>query len=208
MKKNEFNKQLDVIAENKKFTAKDAIQIGLHGALLFFLSGLVGSVGFIPILYPIAPFLIAIVCGPVFFLFLSKVRHFGMITALGTLQGIFLTITGHGIYSLFASVVLGLIADVICNIGKYRSFKYAIWGYAFYAVIMATSFFPMMFSAEAFYNNIETSMSIEYANQLKNIMHGPIFILVFIGAFVGGIIGAFIGKTIAKKHFRPSGAIK
>ncbi|MGI6463859.1 MAG: MptD family putative ECF transporter S component [Candidatus Scatomorpha sp.] len=196
------------IEENKKFTARDAIQIGLHSALLFFLSGLVGSIGFIPILYPVAPFAIAVVCGPVFFLFLGKVRHFGMISAVGALQGAFLAITGHGIYSLLAAVILGLISDLICRAGKYRSFKHALWGYAFYALIMATSYFPMIFSADTFYAKVSSSMSAEYANQLRIIMRGPIFIAVFIGAFVGGIFGAFIGRAIARRHFRRSGVAK
>lgn len=195
------------ITKNKRFTARDAIQIGLYAALLFVLSGLVGSIGFVPVLYPAAPFLIAIVCGPVFFLFLSKIRSFGMITAVGTLQGAFLAITGHGIYSLIASVMLGLIADIICRMGKYRSFKHSLPGYAVYSVIMGTSYFPMIFSAETFYTNVETSMSAEYANQLRDIMHGPIFIVVFVGAFAGGIIGAFLGRAVARRHFRRSGAV-
>jgi energy-coupling factor transport system substrate-specific component len=194
----------ETVQDNGKYTARDAIQIGLYAALLFFLSGLSGSIGFIPILYPISPFFIAIVCGPVFFLFLSKVRRFGMITVVGTLQGAFLAITGHGIYSLVASVILGLIADIICRMGNYRSFKHSLLGYAVYSVIMATSFFPMMFSADAFYANIATSMSADFAKQLRDIMHGPIFIVVLLGAFVGGIIGAFLGRAVARRHFQRS----
>ncbi|MGI6507853.1 MAG: MptD family putative ECF transporter S component [Saccharofermentanales bacterium] len=196
--------KLENTAKNKKLSARDAIQIGLYAALLFFISGLVGSIGFIPVLYPVAPFVIGVVCGPVFFLFLSKVRFFGMITAVGTLQGAFLAITGHGLYSLLASIVLGLIADIICRMGNYRSFKHALLGYAFYALIMATSYFPMIFSAETFYANVENSMSAEYAHQLRDIMHGSMFIVVFVGAFVGGIIGAFLGRAVARRHFQRS----
>ncbi|MGI6579155.1 MAG: MptD family putative ECF transporter S component [Saccharofermentanales bacterium] len=208
MSKTNKEKNQAIIAENKQFTARDAIQIGLHAALLFFLSGLVGSIGFVPVLYPAAPFVIAIVCGPVFFLFLSKVRHFGMITAVGTLQGAFLAITGHGIYSLLAAFILGLITDIICRTGNYRSFKHSLLGYAFYAVIMATSYFPMIFSADTFYAKVSNSMSAEYADKLKDIMHGPVFIVVFAGAFAGGIIGALLGRAVARRHFRRSGAAK
>ncbi len=191
-----------------KFTAREAIQVGLYAALLFFLSGLVGSIGFIPVLYPLAPFLIALVCGPVFFLFLSKVAHFGMITAVGTLQGAFLAITGHGIYSLVAAAILGLIADLICQRGNYRNFKDCLIGYAFYALIMATSFFPMIFSADRFYERISSSMSADYAEKLRNIMQGPVFVLVFLAAFLGGVLGAFLGRQVARRHFRRSGAVK
>ena len=194
--------------ENRKITARNAIQIGLHAAFLFFLSALVGSIGFIPVLYPVAPMLIAVVCGPVFFLFLGKVRHFGMIAAVATLQGVFLAVTGHGIYSLVAAIVLGLISDLICRMGQYRSFKHSLWGYAVYAVIMATSYFPMIFSADAFYTMVSNSMSAEYADRLRAIMRGPMFIVAFAGAFVGGIIGAFLGRTLARRHFRRSGAVK
>lgn len=189
-------------------TAREAIQIGLYAALLFFLGGLVGSIGFIPVLYPAAPFFIAVVCGPVFWLFLNKVRRFGMITAVGTLQGVFLAITGHGIYSLLASLILAFIADLLCRAGDYRSFKHSLPGYAVYALIMATSYFPMIFSAEKFYTRFAESMSAEYMNQLKQIMRGPVFILVFAGAFVGGILGAFLGRAVARRHFRRSGAVQ
>ena len=54
----------------------------------------------------------------------------------------------------------------------------------------------MIFSAETFYANVENSMSAEYAHQLRDIMHGSMFIVVFVGAFVGGIIGAFLGRAV------------
>ncbi len=62
----------------------------------------------------------------------------------------------------------------------------------------------MIFSAETFYANVENSMSAEYAHQLRDIMHGSMFIVVFVGAFVGGIIGAFLGRAVARRHFQRS----
>lgn len=55
-----------------KFTTKDAIQIGIYTAIYFVVSAVAGSIGYIPILYPLAPFLIAVVGGPIFFFFYAK----------------------------------------------------------------------------------------------------------------------------------------
>lgn len=126
---------------SKKLTARDAIQIGLYAALVLFVIAIASSIGYLPILYPFAPFVAAIAAGPVFFLFLSKVRRFGMISILSLITGSFYALTGHGLYSIAGGLVFGLLADYICSRGHYRSFKWIALGYAVFSFICATTFF-------------------------------------------------------------------
>ncbi|MDI9491174.1 MAG: MptD family putative ECF transporter S component [Clostridiaceae bacterium] len=191
-----------------KFTTKDAIQIGIYTAIYFVVSAVAGSIGYIPILYPLAPFLIAVVGGPIFFFFLRKVNHFGMITLLSTLCGAILALTGHGIYSLLAGVVIGLLADYICYKGDFRTFRTILFSYAIFSLTMASSFFPMLLAADSFYKDIGSMMSEEYASELQTIMQDWVFILVFVGAFVGGLIGAFLGRAVTRKRFSKGEAFK
>lgn len=192
---------------SKKLTARDAIQVGLYAALVLFTTGVVCCIGFIPILYPLAPVAGAIAAGPVFFLFLSKIKRFGMITILSIIAGIFYTLTGHGIYSLLGGIFFGFLADYICSIGKYRSFKTIALGYGVYSLICPTTFLPMLFASDDFYAFVSGSMGNSYSSSLQQIMQNWVFPLVFLGSFLGGIIGAYLGRSVTKKHFRKSGVM-
>lgn len=195
-----------VPAQDKRvFTAKDAIQIGIYTALYAVCAMLFGSIGFLAVLYPFAPFAIALFGGPVFVLFYTKVHHFGMITIMGSLLSIFMAITGHGLYVLICGILGSLLSDYICSIGHYRSFRTMMLGYAVFSLIMATTYFPMIFAAEEFYKMVHDTMSPEYAAQLQKVMTKGAFVVTFIGAFAGGLLGALLGKFVLKKHFRRAG---
>lgn len=193
------------VAQNTRFSARDAMNVGIFTALYAILAMLSSSIGFIPILYPFAPLAVGIVCGPIFVLFFTKVRHFGMITAMGILCGGALALTGHGLYSLAGGVVLALLADWICYRGNYRSFKLMRWGYAVFTLIVVCSFAPMFLSAESFYADLRANMNPDYANSLQNIMQMWVAPLVVLAGLVGGIIGAYFGKAVLSKHFQRAG---
>lgn len=192
-------------ATTAKFTARDAINIGIFTALYAILAIVSSSIGFIPILYPFAPLAVGIVCGPVFVLFFTKVRHFGMISAMGTLVGLMLALSGHGIYSLIGGLILAVLADWICYKGHYRSFRKMVWGYVVFTEIVVCSFAPMFLSAESFYQQLRTQMNPDYADALQKIMQLWVAPLVVLAAVVGGLIGAYLGRAVLKKHFQRAG---
>lgn len=188
-----------------KFTARDAINIGIYAVLYAVVAGIAGSIGYIPILYPFAVCAIALLGGTVYLLFISKVKHFGMISILGALLSGFLTLTGHGIYVLVLGIIISLFADFIASGGAYRSFKKIRLSHAVFSLIMPTTYLPMLLAADSFYEYTAKYMSPEWASQLKSVMQGWVFPLVFIGAFIFGYLGAMLGRVIMKKHLQRAG---
>lgn len=191
-------------AQNK-WTAKEAIQVGIYTALYFVVAMVMGSIGFLLILYPVAPMAIALVGGSVFVLFLTKVRHFGMVTVMGALISAALALTGHGLYSLLFGIPIAIVADAVCKIGQYRTFKWIRLAHGIFSLLVIGSYLPMFLAADDFYKSIGASMGEAYATSLRSYMPLWMFPIIIVLAFIGGIIGAQIGKILLKKHFQRAG---
>ena len=69
------------------------------------------------------PLIVALFTGTVFMLYVAKIPKRGAITILGIIAGILLFITGMFWMMSAFFVVFGIIADVICASGSFKSFK-------------------------------------------------------------------------------------
>ena len=77
---------------------------------------------FAPITYVLLPAFIAILCAPIYMLFITKVKTFGMITIMGVLIGILMVFTTGNSWIMFVFCsLLGLISDLITKAGGYTS---------------------------------------------------------------------------------------
>lgn len=190
---------------SNKLTARDAMNVGIFTVLYQVIAVIAGCIGFLPVLFPLVPLVVGILCGPVFVLFFTKVKRFGLITAMAVLNGLVLTLTGHGIYSLLCGIVFGLLSDWLCFRGNYRSFKYMKWGYVVFTMLIYGSFMPMFLSAESYYAQLQQKTSAEYVEKLRSLMQLRIVPIFLIAAVVGGMIGAYLGRAVLKKHFQRAG---
>lgn len=105
-----------------KFTPKELIALGIFTAVytvIYMAFNMLGAVA--PILQLVGATLATLLNGITFMLFLTRVRHAGLITLMALLLGILVTIAGHHPISIVTALVAGIAADVIASRGGYRA---------------------------------------------------------------------------------------
>lgn len=190
--------------EKKKLQAKDLITVGIFTAIYFVLMFICGMLGYVPIFYALLPFVIPILCGIPFMLFLTKVKCFGMVTIMGTICGGLMVLTGHTFLPLIAGFVFGLLADLIFMAGKYKSFKLSIAGYAVFSLWLTGMLMPFWILKDSFEKMMLDSMGTKYTQTVFELFQ-KISWAFPVMALVGGVIGAFFGFAMLKKHFKRAG---
>ncbi len=184
-----------------RLQTKDLITVGIFTAFYFVMFFAVGMLGHIPFVYVLLPFLLPMICGIPFMLFLTKVKNFGMVTIMGATCGALMLLTGHTFVPLLTGFLFGLLADLIIKAGGYQSKKLSIISYGVFSLWLLGMLVPLWVMKDAYDN-----MGIAVLNAL-NTSFGAVIIIAGIGiaAFLGGIAGAFLGFYMLKKHFKRAG---
>ena len=97
-----------VMEKKMRLEVKDLMTIGVFATIYIVVKIIVGFVGVIPILCVILPMITAVVCAPIYMLFVIKAEKFGMITLLATVVGAVMMVAGYGWITLVVSFVCGL----------------------------------------------------------------------------------------------------
>ena len=184
--------------KTNKLKTKDLIVAGAFAALyVVVLFAVVTVMGFVPILYLIAPFVNSVILGCIYMMYVMKVPKTGAILILSVAVGL-LTSTGGVWVSLIWCLALGIVAELIARAGNHKSKKSYILSYVVFACSSMSPFW--MLAYEAYYG-------ADYAATLDKFTPSWI-ILVLIGiAMLGGLIGGLIGSKLLKKHFQKAGVV-
>lgn len=126
--------------KTNKLTVPDLISIGVFTALYFVLVTIAtfASVAIFPGFNNVVlPAFCALISGCVYTLLVVKLQKFGGISVMGIVMGLFFMISGHFIISFAANIVMGIVADCVAKVGKYKSknglylvmffFLWAVW---------------------------------------------------------------------------------
>ncbi len=187
-----------------KLKGKDLINIGIYAAIYCVIMTCIAMLGYIPIMMPMLAVLCPLIGGIPMMLFYTKAKKFGMITIMGIIVGIYLWITGMGIYPAIFGVVFGLLADLIAKSGKHQSVAKTILSHGVFCVMLFGNFLPLYIDREGYFASRQ-EFGQEYIDTLGGIMQPWTAPVIAILAFVFGIIGALLGKSLLKKHFVKAG---
>ncbi len=192
---------------NNKLKSKDLIVAGAFAALYVILLFVVVSVlGFMVVTYLAAPFVMGIVLGPVYMLYVTKVPKRGAIMILAVLVALVTSMGGAWMAGVW-SVFLGLAAELIAGIGKYRSRKLLASSYAVFACSNMGPFWLLVFAKQAFLDACLAYYNQEYVTQIDAMTPPGFIVVLIILAFAGGIIGGILGSKLLKKHFVKAGVV-
>ena len=109
--------------KTNKLKTKDLIVAGAFAALyVVVLFAVVTVMGFVPILYLIAPFVNSVILGCIYMMYVMKVPKTGAILILSVAVGL-LTSTGGVWVSLIWCLALGIVAELIARAGNHKSKK-------------------------------------------------------------------------------------
>lgn len=193
--------------KSNKLTGKDLVNVGIYTAIYFAIMMIAGFLGFIPIMIPLLTVICPLLGGIPFMLFLSKTKKFGMVTIFSILVGVLMAVAGMGIYVIGASIVFGIIADLIFKSGNYASGKKSVLGYAVFCIWIFGNEMPFFVNRAGQFEALAEGFGQEYADALTTIMPMWIAPVLIAACFGFGIVGAFIGKSVCKKHFIRAGIV-
>lgn len=197
-------------AEKNSLTVKDLVTVGIFSAL-FLVFALVGGIFFAP--NPVLTFYMpvgsALLCGPVYLLMLAKVQKRWAVTILGAILCIIWFVTGMHWAMALGYLIMGIVADLVAGVGKYKSRLMNILSYILicfggtgsYLVFFAD---PDGWAKTMLGNGTEQS----YIDTMRSEGTVVIMIIMLVGTAAAAAISAFAGSLMLKKQFEKAGITK
>lgn len=147
-----------------RFSARDLVNVAMFAVLMIVVTYAIGMLGILsPLVWLAVVPVSVLVNGIVFMLFVTRVRHAGMVTLLGVVVALFYLLTGNTVFSSIGIIVLAVLAEVVLWGGGYRSRWAAIWAYTIFALSFFTPFLPLVFDREGYLTSPSfTRMGDEY----------------------------------------------
>lgn len=194
--------------KQSRFDVKDLVYAGLFSLLVLMVTWTVGMVGFFPIFMPAIPFLTSLISAPVFMLYATRIRTFGMVFIMGVVFAIAFSLSGHSMYVVPGCMSVALIAEWILKKGEYKRVNAARWAYTVYALYGAFNLLPIYIARDAFTKSlIQQGYGEAYANKLMQVLPDWSFLPIIIMGCVGAYIGCSIGIKMLCKHFEKAGMV-
>lgn len=194
--------------DRKKLNAKDYINIGIFTVIYFVMFFICGMLGYIPVFAVLIPLMLGILGGIPFTLFITKAGKPGAVAIMGTLLGVLCFLMGQSWISIPFGVVFGILADLICKAGEYKSWKHIVCGYCVFTEWVTGSMLPMWIMRDVFFETYRTRGGTEeYINAVMALTENWMLPVVVLLGIIGGATGAVLGRAVLKKHFEKAGIV-
>lgn len=197
--------------KTNKLTVPDLVSIGVFTALYFVLVTIAtfASVAIFPGFNNVVlPAFCALISGCVYTLLVVKLQKFGGISVMGIVMGLFFMISGHFIISFAANIVMGIVADCVAKVGKYKSKKWIILSYVLFSYGLFGPVIPMWFMKDAYVANlVARGKDAVYIAELFANINMVTFVLAVVATLVCALVGGWFGMKMIKKHFVKAGIV-
>jgi len=191
-----------------RFSVKDLINVGIFTVLYIIVVAVLGQLGALaPITQVLGPFYIPLVAGIPFMLFLTRVKHFGMVTLMGLLVGLVILATGQSYWVLVIAIVVSPLADWIMSTGKYQGWLKSVIGFAVFALSLIGTVVPLFFARDAFIGQVlaKGHKDQAWADAIIKLTPSWMFAVMIVMIIAGAVAGAYLGRAMLKKHFERAG---
>ncbi|WP_297080889.1 MptD family putative ECF transporter S component [uncultured Demequina sp.] len=189
------------------FTARDIVTIAIFAVLYVVVVFAIGMVGVIsPLVMVLTLPLVPVVGGIPYMLFLTRVRHAGMVTVFGVVFGLTTMAWGHPWQSALVIVAVSLLAEVVIVAGRYRSKWSAIWAYTIFSAWMIGPWIPLLLDREAYLEaQGAAGLGSDYVEQMDALLSAPVVLMLWFACIVCGFLGGLLGTAVLRKHFVRAG---
>ena len=189
-----------------KLTLKDLITVGVFTVLYYLCQMIFAFVGVIPLGSLFVPAIAALVVGPIFFVYITKVKKLGALTITGVIISA-ICFMGFGNITMTVLTFLPyLLGDLIAYKGKYISHKTNTFAY------MVVALAPLGISASYWYmfdvaatNYLNAGGKQEWLDGLQQYLTTTNIALVILGTLFCAFLSAGLSKKILNKHFKKAG---
>lgn len=192
-----------------RMSPRDLINIGIFGALYLVIVGVTNALEFIGPVMMLASVVVSVVAAGVpFMLFLTRVRHAGMVTVFAVIVNGLMVLIGSPPISFFVGVVAALVAEVLLWLGRYRSRQLCVLAYAVFSTWFAGLFLPLFYARDEYLSSpYMQAMGAQYIEQLNALLSPAVLIAFYLSTLVFGLIGGALGLKLLEKHFRKAGLV-
>lgn len=191
----------------EKLQARDLINVGVFTAIYFVVIMAIAMLGYIPIFIVLLGVLCPLIGGIPFMLYLTKVKKFGMVLITGIICGILMLAFGMGYWSIFTTIVFGIIAEFILKSGDYKSSKKSVLSYGIFSMWFVGNYIPMFVTRNQYFESLRSGFGDQYVNTLLTYTPNWSFWVLFASCFISGILGGLLGRKVLKKHFERAGIL-
>jgi len=188
-------------------SARDLLNVAIFAVIYFVVVYAINMLGLInPVVMVLALLLSVIAAGVPFMLFLTRVRHAGMVTLFGLLIGVVYGLTGLGWTTAVVALVVSVIAEVILWVGRYRSRWAAIGACAVFSGWYIGPMIPLLIDREEYLNSpAMEGVGDQYVADFDQLVTVPVLWGFNVATIVCGLIGGILGAVLLKKHFVRAG---
>lgn len=189
------------------FSARDLLNVAIFAVIYFVIIFAISMLGIIsPLVMLIALPLSAIAAGIPYMLFLTRVRHAGMVTLFGVAVALLYLMIGHPWQATLVTIGVSILADFVLAAGKYRSRWAAIWAYTVFSAWFLGPFIPFFLDREEYLRSAGVeSMGADYMAGFEQLLSMPVVLTMVAATVLCGFLGALLGSALLLKHFRKAG---
>lgn len=190
-----------------KFSARDLLNVAIFAVIYFAIVFAIAMLGIIsPLVMLLTLPLSAIAGGIPFMLFLTRVRHPGMVALLGVVLSLLYLMIGHPWQGAAVTITCSIIGEFILFAGRYQSKWAAIWTYTVFSAWFIGPYIPLFLDRAAYLRSPGVDvMGSDYVEAFDRIVTAPAVVGMWGGAILCGFLGALLGTAMLRKHFRRAG---
>lgn len=189
------------------FGARDLLNVAIFAVIYFVIVFTVAMLGIVsPLVMLLTLPLSAIAAGIPYMLFLTRVRHAGMVTLFGVVVALLYLMMGQPWQSTVVTIVLSALAELVLWAGRYRSKWAAIWTYVVFSAWFVGPWIPFFLDPVAYMQNAGSqAMGEAYMRDFAEVVTVPAVTVMVAATLVCGLLGGLLGTALLRKHFQKAG---
>ncbi|MDG4765899.1 MptD family putative ECF transporter S component [Solwaraspora sp. WMMD406] len=190
-----------------KLSARDLLNVAIFAVIYFVIIFAVAMIGIIsPVLMLITLPLGPIAAGIPYMLFLTRIRHPGMVSLFGVVVALLYLMMGHPWQSAVVTIMLSVVAELVLWAGKYRSKWAAIWTYVVFSAWFVGPWIPFFLDPAGYLESSGSqAMGEAYMRDFEQVVTVTTVSIMVAATLVCGFLGALLGTALLGKHFRRAG---
>ena len=190
-----------------RITGKDLVSIGIFTLLMLVVATIAPILGAIPGMYLMRTPVAALLCGPVYLMFVARVKKPFCITIMGLICAAVMGLLSFGSVTMFLmNLACFVVADIIAGIGKYSSMTCNSISYivlSFWTFAQDGAFWYMKdFMIEV---TRKSGMDEAWLTQTLELFTVTNLIIVLALTLLAAILSVIFSKKLFEKHFKKAG---
>ena len=192
-----------------KFTSKDLINIGIFTLLILVVASVAPILGAIPGMYLMRTPVAALLCGPIYLLYVAKVKKPFCITITGVICAVLMGLVSFGSIPMFLiNLACFILAEIVASIGKYKSMLFNSLSYlvlGFWTLAQDGAFWYMKdFMIEY---SLSAGIGEDWLNMVLGLLTVQNLIMVLVLTLISSLLSVVFSRFLFRKHFKKAGLV-